>query len=766
MPTRKYTFGAQDRLVIEGAAFRVDRFEDGAHILELVQGGVPKNMFVPKTDEEVDALFQAGRMRVDQDYFSRALATLRNRHDDSDLSSLDEEALRTIGWKTEWCVRFLTAYQDTNDPRRPRMTPGDMDAFILAEKDRMLQWHVDRFGVGRPPGRRRAGERRKPFDYPSASGLRLWLESFAAGEYRMEAFRPKYRKCWNRKQIHPAVLEIVNRHVPRYAASNRPAIIDIHGDIEGQIKQLNAARPEGMQLPLVSERAVRRRVHALPRLRVEAGRSGEEAALRKFLPVGHGLQVTVPLDRVEMDDWTMDMQTLLSRTRAWRNMSRSDRARVPRVRCTVTVAIDVASRCIVGFNMSPMSPSGATSRAALRTMVSPNKQKFAQYLKCEAAWSMYGRPRIVVTDEGPAFQDDFHNALRHCAEERLRPGMDPRMRGTVEAFFRRLKAFCRRYAGQTFANPVIKGDYDSEANACMLFDDLEAELIRYIVDIYHHSPHRGLGRATPASVWEDRMGRRRPDLSPRQLAVTFGFRVKETLGAHGIHHLGVAYVSDELSGLFADIGNRKLPVVVDPYDRGRIFVRVPDNKRDTIPSLHGGDYLEVPSAGDEHRGRTLAEEFAARDDLRAAAKIASKAGEPIVINAFAALGEKAEAARKRAGLPRVELTQGDYDRILRVLRARSRKALEKRIDGETPPDTKAGLGETVAISERRTPLKGRKGNKQKSKINVAIAGAGTKPRRGAPARQIAPADAAPSNAGAEKARPFGGGFDPSPEDLS
>jgi transposase InsO family protein len=766
--TRRYRFGRYDRLVIEGAAFREAEHRGRVHILQLVVDGVPQRMFADRHDDELDALFKAGRCRVDEGYYSLASAHLRGVTDPSDLLDLDEDELRTVEWKTEWCVRFIAAHQDQRNPLRPRRTPVDMARFIEAEKNAMLQWHVDKYGVGRPPGRLVRGERRKTFDYPSPSGLRAWTDEFELWGYQRRAFKPKYSRCGNRRQLHPELLEIVEKHVPTYAGTDRKAICDIQKDIEAELAKLNLGRLDEQRLS-VSETAVRRRVRKLDALRVAAGRLGRDVGLRGFLAVGNGVEVSRPLERVEMDDWTMDLHVLLARSSQWRKMSKARRERVARVRCTVTIAIDVFSRVVLGYNVSIGSPSTATARTALRSIVSPNKAEYAAALKCEAPWNMYGRPQYLVTDGGPAFGEEFQYAVRQCTETRLVPEADPRMRGTIEAFFRRLKAFCRRFSGQAFADRASRGEYDGEANASLPFDLLERVLVRFIVDDYHNSPHRGLNGLTPISRWNASIDtfERPPDISSRQLCLAFGFHAAETLGAHGVAHLGEAYNNEKLNELFQLDGPRMLPVVVDPFDRGHVLVRVPEERRVAILGETGGEYLEVEAVDEDVKGRTLAEEMAGRADIRAAAKAAEAEGKPIVLAAYRYIAEMSEKARLDAGLPRQEFTEDEYRRIRKAAHRLGARARYKPPYADTARSPGDEIGTTVANSLRTKPTEKKAGptrRTRRQKIEEAAKAAAvsrsTTPRETpANAATTSPVTLAPS-----VAKPFGGGFAPEPED--
>jgi hypothetical protein len=55
--------------------------------------------------------------------------------------------------------------------------------------------------------------------------------------------------------------------------------------------------------------------------------------------------------------------------------------------------------------------------------------------------------------------------------------------------------------GKTFSNTVLRGEYDSEAEAVLSLDDLVRILTIWVVDIYHNNPNLGRDDQTPADLW-------------------------------------------------------------------------------------------------------------------------------------------------------------------------------------------------------------------------------------------------------------------------
>jgi len=67
-----------------------------------------------------------------------------------------------------------------------------------------------------------------------------------------------------------------------------------------------------------------------------AGREGVEEALRKARAYGDGRQdVLRPLQEVEIDHWTVNLRTILTRVGIWPKLTRNSRRRLEKVRMTL-----------------------------------------------------------------------------------------------------------------------------------------------------------------------------------------------------------------------------------------------------------------------------------------------------------------------------------------------------------------------------------------------------------------------------------------------
>ena len=64
---------------------------------------------------------------------------------------------------------------------------------------------------------------------------------------------------------------------------------------------------------------------------------------------------------------------------------------------------------------------------------------------------MFAQPGEVATDGGPVFKGAFHDTVERLGIEHRYPSGPPNRRATVESSFKQLKAFCRRFTGQSFS---------------------------------------------------------------------------------------------------------------------------------------------------------------------------------------------------------------------------------------------------------------------------------------------------------------------------
>lgn len=193
--------------------------------------------------------------------------------------------------------------------------------------------------------------------------------------------------------------------------------------------------------------------------------------------------------------------------------------------------------------------------------------------------------------------------------------------------------------GRTFSSVLERGEYDSEARAALTADELAFALIRWVVDIYHNTPHEGLNGATPLQVWNEAAetyGVRLPP-STSQMGPIFARRMFRTLNGEGISVLGVRYHSEDLARFGLHHNERELEVRWYPGDIGAIWVKM-------------GDWVKVGAVFEGYDGVRANDWIAAVRRLRNTLRKGQEASWEIVFKAIREIVHMNNAAKKRANI--------------------------------------------------------------------------------------------------------------------
>ena len=150
------------------------------------------------------------------------------------------------------------------------------------------------------------------------------------------------------------------------------------------------------------------------------------------------------------------------------------------------------------------------------------------------------------------------------------------MRGVIERSFRTdTEYFYSKFPGRTFKDVVEKGEYESEANIVVTITELAKLMVRYFVDIYHNTPHSGLGGDTPLNRW--RTGVERYGIVPPPnrdvMRHIFSTAVECRIGNRGVRIAGLYYQSAALQDARRDAGSKPVLVRVDTDDLGHVSVK-------------------------------------------------------------------------------------------------------------------------------------------------------------------------------------------------
>jgi putative transposase len=355
-----------------------------------------------------------------------------------------------------------------------------------------------------------------------------------------------------------------------YLTRERPRASDL-------VKEIRR-RCHATQLKPPGRKAVRARLRAKSQSEIITRRFGRKAARDRFAPAVGSLEPKWPLALVQIDHTLVDVIVVDSVTR------------MPIRRPWLTLAIDVYSRCVVGFHLT-LEPPSATSVALCIAHAVLSKVPWLSERKIEAEWAMEGLIEHLHLDNAKEFHSE---ALRRGCEQygigiEYRPVQTPHYGAHIERLIGTMMGKVHLLPGTTFSDVSDKGDYDSEKNAALTLDELERWLVHEITGVYHREVHSALG-TTPLAAWERgiagdaaSLGRGTPIAvpDPHRFLIDFLPIERRLIRREGISLHSISYWSDVLR---AWIGvPEKMIVRYDPRDLSRIYLLGPDGRYYDIP---------------------------------------------------------------------------------------------------------------------------------------------------------------------------------------
>jgi putative transposase len=240
------------------------------------------------------------------------------------------------------------------------------------------------------------------------------------------------------------------------------------------------------------------------------------------------------------------------------------------------------------------------------------------------------------------------------------PAKKAELRAKIERFFRTVHdSFTPFFAGQTYRNVVEKGDYDSKANVCLCIDEFAELFGRWVIDVYHNTPHDSLNGKTPRNAWLELTEKYPVQMppSPEERRHIFGMRCERRIEKRGIRIMGIYYQSKALQQLRKAVGQVPISVKVDRYDLSEISVW----NQEVEAWMH-----VPPSATDlELRGVTYWEWVAAARDLQRKNIDTSNLASGTVYRAIQDIRQESDEAIQRAGLHSHIMNLDDLNRVER-----------------------------------------------------------------------------------------------------
>lgn len=347
-----------------------------------------------------------------------------------------------------------------------------------------------------------------------------------------------------------AIIDLALRQY--YLVRERPSFSRIVREIQAECDA------KGFQPP--TRKTIKVRLDAMDQREVLRKRKGAKEAAKVFVGRPGSFEATTPLEIVQIDHTPADVILV------------DHIYRLPLARPYLTLAIDVATRMVLGVYVSFDAPSILSVALCLDHCVRPKAVRVPETLE-ELTWPTAGIPKTIHVDNGQEFHSSAFKTA--CGDWGIsieyRPVGSPHYGGHVERLIGTTMGAVHVLPGTTQSSIVEKGDYDSGKHAALTLSEFE-DWLHLEICRYHNTRHAALGR-TPLAAWIDLGG----DDAGRQVVDVDAFRMSfmpfewRQLGRTGISLFSVGYWSDAFSSMLGR-GKGKVMAKYDPRDLSQIWV--------------------------------------------------------------------------------------------------------------------------------------------------------------------------------------------------
>ena len=435
----------------------------------------------------------------------------------------------------------------------------------------------------------------------------------------------------------PADVEaLVDESVEEIALKQRvfssPELLDA---LTLKIQAANRDRPADEQLKVPSLRTLQRRASMLAEYDLRIVQSSLVEANRRFALHQNSRAVSRLLELVEIDHSPIDLMVVGS-------------DRVTSGRPTITVVLDRATRCVMGYHLSLAGHGVPAVFEALRHALLPKVDMTSKYGDLNLNWPCFGWPERVLMDNGREFHADaVADALLNlgiaCEFSKSR---SPNDKPFVERFLRTLNyGLIHKLKGTTLAKAHKRVGFKAEDDAVLTLGELDRIIHVWICNVYHLRPHRGLERRAPINVWHELARSNPPQLkmNSADIDIEFSELTESSVQHYGIDLNTFVYRSDRLLAL-----RRLMP------EKVKVKVKWPRNNVGHIWAwdMTSEEYFKVPNTLQEYASLTLEQAKAASKAKSSGdpsyAQTATEAG-AIVRGMVAAADESTKLATRRKG---------------------------------------------------------------------------------------------------------------------
>ncbi len=414
----------------------------------------------------------------------------------------------------------------------------------------------------------------------SRASIERYLRDFEKSDYDIRALSPYTRPAAHKgrprllREVEDVIQDVLD-HCKNNPGKRRHE--DIFLKVVHEISKNNGTRPRDLSLPLPSKATIVRRVNAYGSVSVLERRQ-TRAQHHKSDPSFGGLKVTQILQRVEIDNTDPDLIVV------------DEEDRLPIGRCVFQLGVDHFSGYPFGLDLSFEPPSFKSTMRCLNYGIR-FKSDVQQVHGTKNPFLSYGKPDVVVTDNGPEYVNRSLN--KGC--QRLRIGLEqvpvklPWLKGKAERFFKTVNTgLIHCLPGSTFAEMLERAEYDPRKHAVISLSTLEELIHIFLLDDYAMTYQKGVN-GIPAEIWQKKIHEGFVPANPpsrEELDIALFQEEERTIQARGIEYQNLLYQGDDipmLRELLKRAEKTSLTIKVDTSNLGYLYILNP---------LEGGEWIK------------------------------------------------------------------------------------------------------------------------------------------------------------------------------
>jgi putative transposase len=388
---------------------------------------------------------------------------------------------------------------------------------------------------------------------PCFNTLRNWVQRYLERNESVTALIPLkklHKDQWER--LPEITRETIDDCLEKYYYKDEPeSVSDIIGSIQSELEKYNSLRPLTDQIVVPSSSTLRRRIKEngeFRRLLKQKGRTAAIKAMRWSVKLRNQYRL---LQRIEGDTHTLDIELVNEHGGTIG-------------KAALTILLDVASRRVIGWDISINPPSAQKTIRALKDSI--------HRVGIGEEYRLDNGPENTKKDALDGLFPLLGPNIKYCRVRR------PNEKPYVERWFKTLTTgLTHRLRGTTFSNPGECGEYHSEKKAIYTVEVIKQRFEDWLENVYHKRRHRGIG-TSPNKMWA-KLENQQPPLrrvASEDMSRLFLSQTSSKLVEGRVRFKNLQWSCGELKNL-KDLGSKEqlLTISYDSSDLGRVLVYHP-----------------------------------------------------------------------------------------------------------------------------------------------------------------------------------------------